>query len=379
MITKDITLLIISHTDHYYNAAKHPCGWTSTVKELDFLAQHVKRVIHLAVLHPHENAPQSVSPYAAKNIDFVAMPRYGGSGLRNKLRILGVIPGLLHTVSKLLRESDFFQFRAPTSIGVFLIPYLTYFSRAKGWHKYAGNWMQPNMPLSYKIQKWMLENMQKRPVTINGNWPGQKEHCHTFENPCLYEADLKTYQAETIHKSFEGPYEACFVGRLEDAKGVARILELMQIPGMPQKLKHIHLVGDGPKREAYEAIAQASPIRFIFHGFLSRDQVFNIYKQSHFFFLPSDSEGFPKVIAEAAAFGCLPVVSDVSSIGQYVHDGNGFLWRMDEARFADYFSQINLEPAQLKKKQKNSYQLAEKFTFERYLEKLQSNVWRVNR
>ena len=38
------------------------------------------------------------------------------------------------------------------------------------------------------------------------------------------------------------------------------------------------------------------------------------------------SEGFPKVIAEAMNFGCLPIVSNISSIGQYVKDGeNGFL------------------------------------------------------
>ena len=32
------------------------------------------------------------------------------------------------------------------------------------------------------------------------------------------------------------------------------------------------------------------------------------------------SEGFPKVIAEAINFGCIPVVSNISAIGHYVKD-----------------------------------------------------------
>jgi len=53
---------------------------------------------------------------------------------------------------------------------------------------------------------------------------------------------------------------------------------------------------------------------------------FEVYKQSHVLLLPSKSEGFPKVIAEAMAFGCIPIVSDVSSIGQYIqHEKLGYL------------------------------------------------------
>src|SRR5690606_26497479 len=42
--------------------------------------------------------------------------------------------------------------------------------------------------------------------------------------------------------------------------------------------------------------------------------------------LPSKSEGFPKVISEALNYGCVPVVSNVSAIGQYIEDGEqGFV------------------------------------------------------
>jgi glycosyltransferase involved in cell wall biosynthesis len=61
-------------------------------------------------------------------------------------------------------------------------------------------------------------------------------------------------------------------------------------------------------------------------GAVKREELVKIYSKAHVNILPSASEGFPKVIAEGAAYGCIPLVTDVSSIGQYVIDGqNGYL------------------------------------------------------
>ena len=365
-----LTILIISHTDHYLNEEGKPCGWTSTVKELDFLAGQVKKVIHLAVLHQNAQVPQSVSSYVAKNIEFVALPKYGGNGIVNKLRILGVVPVLYWKVTHLIKRVDYFQFRAPTSIGLFLIPFLTLFTRKKGWYKYAGNWMQPNMPCSYKIQKWLLENFQRRPVTINGKWARQKAHCYTFENPCLQEKDLTRFKKRSIRKSFSLPIEICFVGRLEPAKGVDRIVDLLCQPEIEEKIQTFHFIGDSEMRDSYESRLMYSKVDCVFHGFLPRPEVFKLYNRCHAFFLPSDSEGFPKVIAEAAAFGCIPFVSDVSSIGQYVNEENGFLWKSKQGTFTSFIHGLDMDENSLKKRHINVYQLAEKFTFERYLQML---------
>ena len=166
------------------------------------------------MLHPG-SAPQSTIPYTAKNIRFEYIRPFGGPGLLNKLKILWVVPSLLLKISKELRKTDLFQFRAPTSIGLFVIPYLTMFSRKPGWYKYAGNWIQPDMPMSYRIQKWMLEKGQSRPVTLNGNWPNQKKHLNAFENPCLSANELPIFKKKAMIKKWSMPYEACFVGRLD--------------------------------------------------------------------------------------------------------------------------------------------------------------------
>jgi glycosyltransferase involved in cell wall biosynthesis len=368
-MTHNSRLLIISHTEHFLNEQGEACGWIPTVRELDFLAGHFKEVVHLAVLRPG-NPPQSTTAYSAKNITFFHIPPFGGAGIKNKLNILWVVPRLLFKLSKALHHADLFQFRAPTSIGLFVIPYLSLFSRKPGWYKYAGNWVQPNMPLSYRIQKWMLEKGQRRAVTINGQWPNQKSHVKTFENPCLSAIELPGFVAQASLKKWQMPYDACFVGRLDDAKGVHRIVKLLLSPGIEELISTFHFVGSGEKLESYQNELKASKVKTIFHGFLGREEIFKIYASSHLFLLPSNSEGFPKVVAEAAAFSCVPVVSDVSSIGQYVNESNGYLWPIDKIDFVDFFLAQDFSEYLLRTKGKACLGLAERFTFEHFYKKL---------
>lgn len=375
---RDSTLLIISHTDHFLSKDGKPHGWTPTIREIDFLARNFKEVIHLAVLQSGL-PPESVTAYNAPNVSFYHIPPFGGRGWRNKLRILWVMPMLWYKMHKLIKFADWFQFRAPTSIGLMVIPVLTFvYPRKKGWYKYAGNWMQPDMPFSYRLQKWLLEKAQKRAVTINGQWLRQPRHVHTFENPCLSANELPVFNELGLAKKWQKPYTGCFVGRTEDAKGVHRLVELLNSEGTEKTIASFHFVGDGPKLMDYREQLKPSKVRIFFHGFCSREKTFSIYAQSNLFLLPSNSEGFPKVIAEAAAFGCVPIASDVSSIGQYVTKAVGYVWPVDQQSFTIFFKQLELKEEVLKQQSIASMELANKFTLEAYFEKLQNHVLKTN-
>lgn len=368
-------LAIISHTEHYQQPDGTIVGWGPTVSEINHLAQDFEEIYHIAFLHPGTPPPSSL-PYTSSKIKFVPLKPVGGKGIGAKLKILGNIPKILATVRKTLEKVAVFQLRAPTGIGVFLIPYLTLFSTKKGWYKYAGNWNQENPPLGYALQRWMLKN-QKRKVTINGRWPNQPTHCLTFENPCLTEEEREEGLQITNTKSFEPPYSFCFVGRLEDAKGMQRIIDAFGALDTLEQIKSIHFIGDGERREIYEKQCQKRTVPAEFHGFLERQKVFEIYKESQFILLPSTaSEGFPKVIAEAMNFGCLPIVSDISSIGQYVTDANGFLINPIHAkRLNERIEEALLKnETDLKKMASNGYLTASKFTFTNYTVKIQKEI-----
>lgn len=367
-------LAIISHTEHYKTADGIIVGWGPTISELNHLAQDFEEIYHVAVLHPGTPPPSSL-PYKRSNIHFVPLKPSGGPRIGDKLKILTTIPDVLKTVRKTLKLVDVFQLRAPMGIGLFLIPYLTIFVKKKGWYKYAGNWIQEEPPLGYRLQRGMLKT-QKRTVTINGKWTNQPSQCITFENPCLTLEERKEGQEIVSHKSYNSPFTFCFVGRLEDAKGVQHILDAFASLKNKAVVGNIHFIGNGVKFKQYEEEAKTQNIPATFHGFLSRDKVFDIYKKSHFLLLPSASEGFPKVIAEAMNFGCIPIVSLVSSIGQYVKEENGFLLEPCTAEVLyEKLSELSkLEETVLKNKAFKAYSMAESFTFENYRNRVLTEI-----
>ena len=368
-------LAIISHTEHYKTSDGTIVGWGPTIIELNHLAEDFEEVYHIAFLHPDTPPPSSLE-YAKENIHFIALEPVGGSGIVDKLNIITRIPNIINTVRNTLNKVDVFQLRTPTGIGIFLIPYLSLFCNKKGWFKYAGNWNQDNPPLGYALQRWMLKK-QKRKVTINGLWPEQPAHCLTFENPCLTNSERQEGFQVSSSKSFQPPFTFCFVGRLEDEKGVQRIIDAFAHLKSTEKIAKIHFVGDGQKLNDYEKQCKSLDLPVYFHRFLARKEVFQIYKQADFFLLPSSaSEGFPKAIAEAMNYGCLPIVSSVSSIGHYVDGNNGFIVKpcTSDNLLTILNAVLDHKSDELRKMAIDAHQTVFQFTFEYYRSRILNDV-----
>jgi glycosyltransferase involved in cell wall biosynthesis len=321
-------LVIISHTEHFKKNDETIVGWGATIREIDHLTKIFDEVYHVAPLHNAAPASGSLA-YESSHVRFIPIKLSGGNSLIAKLNVLTTGLHNIRIISQTLKQCDVFQFRAPTGMGIYVIPFLIFFTKKKGWFKYAGNWIQKSPPLGYAMQRFYLRFFTKRIVTINGHWPKQKSNQLTFENPCLTEQEREEGLIVAKNKNYAGKLNLIFVGRLEDAKGVKRILNVLKEKELDRRdrIGMVHLVGDGNSRKAYEQFVEENKLKnVIFHGFLPRKEINKLFAQSHLFLLPSASEGFPKVIAEAANYGCVPIVSDVSSIGQYIIDGiTGFL------------------------------------------------------
>ncbi|MFC4721210.1 glycosyltransferase [Geojedonia litorea] len=317
--------------------------------------------------------------YSSDRIKFVPIPAVGGTDFKDKLAILYQAPKIIRIVSKVLKQVDCFQLRTPTGIGVFLIPYLSGLVNLPGWYKYAGNWKQHPAPLGYAWQRWLLKG-QSRPVTINGVWEDQPKHCLSFENPCLTLKDVTFGKTIGERKSLEGALNLCFVGRLEAEKGVGRILEALQLltEAEHERIKSIDFVGEGPELQEFQNLAQQLPMAINFHGALSRAEVFEIYKNAHAIVMPTTaSEGFPKVLAEAMAFGCIPIVSNISSIGYYIqHQQQGLL--LEPITATSLITQIRylleLSPENYRRMLTLQHAVVSRFTFEHYTSQLAEQV-----
>lgn len=371
-------LVIISHTEHYKDQNGIVKGWGATINEVNYLSDFWEEVVHIACLYQTE-IPESALSYTNSNIKFVAIPPFGGKSVFDKIGILFKIPKIINQVIKNQKGATEVQLRLPTSIGLFLLPLFAFFLPRKYtfWVKYAGNWNQKNTPLSYGLQRWFLKkNFARCKVTINGFWPDQPAHCYSFENPCLTVEHIANGKQIATQKVFSPPFTLAFVGRLEDAKGVSRIIEaLKNIP--VEKIEKVHFIGSGDDLEKYKNASRFLGEKVLFHGFQNSEKVHQILKESHFFLLPSQSEGFPKVIAEAACYGTIPVVSDVGSIAHYINDSHGFIWHLNQdVSFSKIlFQALQTSPEKLTAKSQNLLTVAEKFTFNAYLEKLEKYIF----
>jgi glycosyltransferase involved in cell wall biosynthesis len=322
-------LLVISHTPHYRQAGQI-VAWGPTVRELDYLASRVDELVHLAILHP-EAAPGSSLPYGAVNIRPVLLPPAGGASARAKMGVLKLAPAYLGEIRQQIRGADLVQVRCPANISLLALLALGFAAQPRyRWFKYAGNWQpQPGREaLAYGMQRWLLaHNWGGGPVTVNGCWPGQPTHIYSLDNPCLTESEVEQARRLTAGKRLEQPVHFLYVGRLEEAKGLGQALQILAGLRRLEIELHLDVLGDGPERVKFETQAEGLGLddQVCFHGSLPPAKLIHFYTRAHFLLLPSSaSEGWPKVLSEAMAYGAVPLASDVSSIPQILGEiGSG--------------------------------------------------------
>ena len=371
-------IAIISHTEHYLDSSGKIKGWGPTIKEINKLLQIADSVVHIAPLHSEE-APVSALSYNSNKITFIPLKTSGGKGIK-KLSILITAPSNLTRISKAIKDVDFIQFRAPTGMGIYVLPFLRLFYNSKYWIKYAGNWKDEKMPFGNKLQKKWLQNFTSKntKITVNGFWKNERNNIVPFENPCLDQNDRKLGRNILAANKLKKTVEFCFVGALNNHKGVDKILEALKCLDNKKQKYICHLVGDGPQRIEFEKTAKLLRLEIIFHGFLAKDSISNIYSRCDFIILPSRSEGFPKVIGEAMNYGCIPIVSDISCISQYIQDGvNGFLiYPITSKEVQKKINlALNLTNSERIKIKKYNFELAEKFTYNYYNNRIKNEIF----
>jgi glycosyltransferase involved in cell wall biosynthesis len=315
-------LLIISNMAHYIKNDQ-VVGWGPAVEELNHLATLFTEVKHIACLHPGP-APFSSLPYQAKNLNMIFVPPSGGRFFMDKLRILFLVPLYIRTMLRELPEADVVHVRGPANIALFATLLLS-FLRKPGfrWIKYAGNWHPDGEdPWSYRLQRhWLRKGVPKALVTVNGEWPDQPSHVRSFLNPCLTAEECEQGARLAGQKGMHDKVSLIFAGRVENAKGIEIALQVIARLFNEDYPVHLDVVGDGPARKEFQQMALDLNIGDVvkFHGWVPRNNMGLLYANAHLILLPTVSEGWPKVLSEAMAYGAVPIASDVGSIGQYLH------------------------------------------------------------
>lgn len=361
----------------HYQRGDRIVGWGPAVHEIDYLAGLFDEVRHIGCLHS-ETAPGSALPYSASNVHLVAVPPAGGTRLADKMRILRLFPLYARTILKEVPSADAIHVRAPANICLLALLLLSLRRTPRTrWFKYAGNWTAfEGEAWSYKVQRWWLhKGWAGGQVTVNGAWPDQPRHVHSFLNPCLTEEEIEAARDVVADKHLTTPLRLLFVGALTKDKGIYRALDILASLSRAHHAATLDVVGDGEEQEHLEAYAESLGVQeqITLHGWVPRTQLEPHYRAAQIMIFPSKTEGWPKVLSEAMAYGVVPVASHVGSIPQYLErfDVGRTFPPTDIQSFKDAVSQYIAHPERWKRESDNAVQAAHLFSYSTYLHAVQ--------
>lgn len=344
-----------------------------TLREVEFLLNLFDE-IHWYGFETGANGSNLYRSPVSKRIVVHTLPKaVGGDSLLKKLRLLPRFPLMSLKILRLMSNYSYIHTRGPSVPALVAIILSRWFTAKKIWHKYAGNWGQIHPPFSYKWQRTLLKE-SVHPVTINGNWHDSNAMIMTFENPCFSESELAS--ARQREKLFDcKEWHVLFVGRWEREKGIHHVLASARL--LPKAITW-HLVGEGKDKEWVKELASdLTNVHLV--GSVNREKLNDLYARCHFFVLPTiASEGFPKVISEAAGFGCIPIVSSVSSIAQYVTSQFGYILpQCNEIAVRDALQTL-MADKHLLEKSKQARTFASLFTYERYVQRVRQEIFQLS-
>lgn len=310
--------------------------------------------------------PVSARQTSNESIQFVLLPMaVGGKRWHDKIKIVNFIPSIFKLVRMYILKHDYIHTRGPSLPALLAVLY-SFFDRSRSyWHKYAGNWRQKNLPLAYAFQRWLLKR-NPHFVAVNGRMESDSDSVRTIENPCFTEFELAEAQEAVLNRNFQHEIlELLFVGRIEDEKGALSLLKAFL------KVRNkfsLTMVGTGNAMEEATRIIAENNLSVRLTGIVNRKELNRLYAASDILILPSKAEGFPKVIAEAAGFGCIPVMTNISAVGEYlVHGQNSFL--LPDNSPESIISVLSQLPSRglLKEISRNAAVIAKAFTYEYYI------------
>lgn len=317
------TLTIVSSAPHHVWEGRL---WSHApyVREIDLWCHLFERVI---IVGPTEaTAPTGdCVPFTDHGLELRPVPPTGGDGLGPKLHQLALLPLLVWRVVRALLDGDAAHVRCPGNmglLGVFLAPLL----RRRLVAKYAGQWNGfPGEKWTVRLQRAVLASRWWHgPVTVYGEWPDQPRHVIPFFTSVLTDEQVERARRLERMPRRAGALRVLFVGRLSGPKNVDTVLRAVAAVVADGVDVHTTVVGDGAERGRLEALVRDEGIdeRVTFAGAVGIEAVLDHYEQADTLVLVSQSEGWPKAIAEAMTFGLVCVGSDRGMVPQML-DGRG--------------------------------------------------------
>jgi glycosyltransferase involved in cell wall biosynthesis len=317
-----MTFVIISHVPHVFEDNQY-FGYAPYVREMN---SWIKQADKLIVVAPLTKATKTAIDihYEHENIEFLPIERFDVVSIKAIVRSIYKIPRISWRIFSAMQKADHIHLRCPGNSGLLGCVVQIAFPNKKKTAKYAGNWdPKSKQPWTYRLQKWILSNSfltRNMQVLVYGQWEGSTTNIKPFFTATYAESD----KVPLREKSLIEPIRFVFVGTLVPGKKPLYAIKLLEAIHKKGHDVALTLYGEGPERKKLEDYILQNNLenRIFLQGNQAQDQIKKAYKASHFVILPSESEGWPKAIAEGMFWGCVPLATSVSCVPFMLDYGN---------------------------------------------------------
>lgn len=338
------------------------------VREMDLWNNNFDEIILVAPLDVNRPITPILKAYGHQNIRLMPIPAFNILSFTGVLRTLFYIPKIVLTMVKAMRTANHLHLRCPGNVGLLACMVQVFFPKKRKTAKYAGNWdPQSKQPVSYKLQQKILRNerlTKNMSVLVYGEWQEKSKNIVPFFTASYHSEEC----TELPVKQFTPPYSFLFVANLAPGKNVLYAVKLVQKLAEKGLAYTFTIIGDGEERPLLEEYLANTKTGFInFLGNQDKETVKKYYQNSQFLVLPSNSEGWPKVVAEAMFWGCVPVVSKVSCVPWMLGFGaRGFLLEMKLEKDVEMLQRALKDAEGLSEISKNALQWSRQFTTNKF-------------
>lgn len=312
---------IITHAVHKKEKQQF-VAYEPYVREMNLWIKNVNEV-QIVTPFSDKNKAKIDSEYLHQNIELKEITAFDITSIKNSIKSLFLIPTILFKIYKAMQWADHIHLRCPGNVGLLGCFMQILFPSKPKTVKYAGNWdPKSKQPVSYRLQKWIVSNTfltNNCKVLVYGEWENQSKNIVPFFTATYSKEEIK----EIPKKNLSEEIRFIFVGGLTLGKQPLKSVQVVQQLKEKGYNVRFDMYGDGVERDKIEKYIDANNLSSVIslHGNTEKETIKKAYQKAHFLVFISKSEGWPKVVAEAMFWSCLPITTAVSCVPFMLDNG----------------------------------------------------------